>query len=181
MKMENLHQTELGFLFLVYLDGFQFFSLHLTPDHGEGYYLEGIKYLSLIQYLLKICTSSLSSDTTFSISVNVILSSCSCGIYHIVLWRCTSLHILIFSELNIKLAQNQTLELVVKCPQKIPVRVQMVLQWIEKNYFINVLFTLSIFTNNLNKNENIYFILEKTEAYLELSHTSKMEPFCENS
>ena len=54
MKMENIHQTELVFLFLVYLDGFQCFSLRLTPGHGEGYYLEGIKYLSLIQYLKSI-------------------------------------------------------------------------------------------------------------------------------
>ena len=39
------------FLCLVYLGGFQMFSLHLILGQVEGWYLEGVEYLSLIQYL----------------------------------------------------------------------------------------------------------------------------------
>ena len=44
MKME----MELS---LVCLGGFQNFLLYLIPGHDEGQYLEGVEYLSLIQYL----------------------------------------------------------------------------------------------------------------------------------
>ena len=76
--MENLHQTELGFLSLVYLGGFQIFFIELnTGSWWRTIFKERwiSKFDTIFEkYSLKVFTSCLSSDNTFSFKINIILS-----------------------------------------------------------------------------------------------------------
>ena len=76
--MEKLHQIELVFLSLIYLSGFQIsFIAFNTRSWGRVIFGGGwiSKFGTICEkHSLKIFTSSLSSDTTFSFSINVILS-----------------------------------------------------------------------------------------------------------
>lgn len=75
MRTKTLHQMKLIFYFYYAWVNFKFFYLHLTSVCGEERYLVGVKYLSLIQILIHFFTSCVLPDTTFSFSINIILSS----------------------------------------------------------------------------------------------------------
>ena len=79
MKIGKLHQTEFVFLFLVCLGVFQIFFIAINTGLLWRIILAGrwiSKFGTMLEnYSLKVFTNSLSSDTTFSFSFNIILSS----------------------------------------------------------------------------------------------------------